>query len=491
MRKSGLRLLTAALGSANVIDSMIQSRVNLSDRKWERKRLNELGLYEADLENVIYRNHELLCLERLGLIVDRVHLVQQAGATDLMGDSKYPDLMFLTDRGDVGIVEVKRFGNQELRGRHVISQVLDYGATLCSLAETQQAALLSKSNPPAERLEDLARELVVDSSRARWIAKSYRDRLRQAQLHYIIVCDEAPEGLADWIRTASRNDATDYQISVLEVSPFVVEGQENEIIWLSQPVVRTETIHRTTVRVIRDEESGELAVTVASDSPESIAERVASNQPRDSKNERLLRESMEQLSEQNGLPAQTLLSALDAANQEGLQTNWQWALDRFAEPGCKKPVYLRGTGRPGLVEGRLGVNLAHPHHPGIFIGQYHSPHDHYIEPVAKAKGGDFSVVLDVSLPWGKRFKFWECAEYLALCERLEAQASRWTFSQGENSWHPIMLHRPMAEAFTGVKSESDIVERWLELAREGLEIMLAGNELQELRDRLQAQEAST
>ena len=166
-----------------MIDFFIQSSADRQDHRWERKRLTALNLLEADLENVIYRNPDLLCLERLGMIVDKVHLVQQAGALDLMGDHKYPDLLFLTDRGDVGVVEVKRFGNAELRGRHVISQILDYGATICSLGEADQATLFSKSSPPAKRLDELAHQLVEDSARARWVAKSFRDRLNGAQLH--------------------------------------------------------------------------------------------------------------------------------------------------------------------------------------------------------------------------------------------------------------------------------------------------------------------
>ncbi len=468
-----------------MIDFFVQSVEGQPDRRWARKRLSGMGLHEADLENALFRNPDLLCLERLGLIVDRVHVVQQASAVDLMGDQKYPDLLFLTDRGDVGVVEVKRAGNPELRGRHVISQILDYGATLCSLREEKQAELFSDTSPPAKRLEELAMNLVDEPSRARWVAKSYRDRLRQAQLHYIIACDEAPDGLAEWIRAASRNDATDYQISVLEVSPFVADDQAGEIMWLSQPVIRTETIHRTTVRVIRDEESGELSVNVSSESPDSIAERVESDQPRETVNERALRQALEQLSEQISLPTESIRSALESAHQDGLEIDWQWALDQFADANCKRPVYLRGAHRTGLVEGRFGLNLAHPHRPGIFIGHYLSSHDHGIEVLAKDQGGDFSIILDVNHEWGQDCDFWESPEYLALCSRLQGQQGGWRFSQGENLWHPIMLHQPMAEVLKGVQSESEMIGRWFSFAREGLELLLAGNELQDLRNRLQ------
>ncbi len=471
-----------------MIDSLVQTRSGLDERKWQRKRLIDLSLLEADLENVIFRNHELLCLERLGLIVDRIQLVQQAAATDLMGGSKYPDLMFLTDRGDVGIVEVKRFGNPELRGRHVISQVLDYGATLCSLSEPQQASLLSKANPPAKSLEELATELVGDSSRARWIAKSYRDRLRHAQLHYIIVCDESPQGLAEWIRAASRNDATDYQISVLEVSPFVVEGQESDILWLSQPVARTETIHRTTVRVIRDDESGELTVTVASDSPESIAERVESDQPRENFTERLLKKSLEQLSGEVGIREASIRSALEKAHAAGLRKDWTWALEQFAEPGRRVDSYLRGGDKSGLLEGRFGLNIAKPHRPGIFSGYYFSSVDHKVEPVFAEKGGDFTVILEVYSHWGKKVDFWDSPEYEHLKARLRANPEGWVVSLGSNVWHPLLLHRSMADVIRGAETEEDIVERWMRHAEEGIQTLLAGNELSDLKERLQSQD---
>lgn len=472
-----------------MIDFFIQSNAEGVDRRWERKRLTSLDLVEADLENVLYRNPDLLCLERLGLIVDRVHVVQQAGALDPMGDHKYPDLLFLTDRGDVGVVEVKRFGNSELRGRKVISQILDYGATLCSLGEADRAALFSVTDTPAKRLEELAQQLVGDSSRARWVAKSFRDRLNRAQLHYIIACDEAPDGLADWIRTASRNDATDYQISVLEISPFVSTERPGEFIWLSQPLVRTETIHRTTVRVLRDDESGELSVSVSSDSPESIEERVQSDQPAENKNQRELRKALDQLAEQTGLAPGLIQEALSSAHRQGLDQDWEWAFSAFADPDCKRKPYHRGTSPPGLVEGRWGLNLAHPSRPGLFAGYYFSAHDHMIEPVAAEQGGDFAIILDVKHEWGEDVDFWGSPEYLALCARLRDDAGAWTISEGTNPWHPVMLHQPMSGVLDGAKTEAELVNRWFEAARKGIEKMLAGQEMRSLWDRLRSEGA--
>ena len=469
-----------------MIDFFIQSVVGHEALRWERKRLTDLNLREADLENVLYKNPDLLCLERLGLIVDRIHLVQQAGALDPMGNHKYPDLLFLTDRGDVGIVEVKRFGNSELGGRHVISQILDYGATLCSLDEADQAALFSASSPPAKRLDELAQQLVGDLSRTRWVAKSFRDRLNRAQLHYIIVCDEAPGGLADWIRTASKNDATDYQISVLEVSPFVSTERPGEFIWLSQPVIRTETIHRTTVRVLRDDQSGELSVSVSSDSPESIAERVQSDQPSESKNVREFRNALDQLLEQTGLATEMVRKAFDSAHIQGLEQDWDWALSRFADPESNQKPYLRGPNRSGMAEGRRGLNLAQPWRPSLFVGHYFSSHDHAIEPVATDRGGDFAIILDVERDWGKKVDFWDSPEFQALCARLRADAGAWALSEGSNSWHPIMLHRPMAEVLQGANSESDLVSRWFGAVNDGLERMLAGEEIRSLWNRLES-----
>ena len=470
-----------------MIDFMVKTTAKNADRKWKRKRLGQLGLLEADLEDVVFRNYELLCLERIGLIVDHIHLVKQAGVLDPMGDKKYPDLMFLTDRGDVGVVEVKRFGNRELRGRHVISQVLDYGATLCSLDESTQAALFYQNLPDCTRLEDVAMKLVGDPNRARWVAQSYRNRLSQGQLHYIIVCDEAPEGLSEWIRSASRSDATDYQISVLEVSPFVSEESPGEIMWLSQPVARTETIHRTTVQVIRDDDSGELSVNVSSESPETIAERAESDQPSETSGQRKLRNAIENLSENIGIPGDTIRMALGKVHQEALQKDWERVFDIFANPSSKRVAFLRGKDQSGLLEGRYGINLAKPWRPSVFIGCYFSSHDHRVEPVGKSRGGDFSIILDVAVNWGKRYGFWEAPEFLSLCERLGRYSNGWTISRGTNPWHPLVLHRPVADILNGATSESDIVSRWFSAAKTGVDMLLGGGELQALRDRLESE----
>ena len=86
-----------------MIDGMVKTSTNGSDQTLKRKRLGQLGLLESHLEDVIFRNHELLCLERIGLFVDSIHLVRQGRVQDLMGHQKYPDLMFLTDRGDADL----------------------------------------------------------------------------------------------------------------------------------------------------------------------------------------------------------------------------------------------------------------------------------------------------------------------------------------------------------------------------------------------------
>ena len=468
-----------------MIDFMVKTNANQPDRKWKRVRLGDLGLLESHLEDVIFRNHELLCLERIGLFVGDIHLVRQGRILDRMGYQKYPDLMFLTDRGDVGVVEVKRFGNRELRGRSVISQILDYGAALGNLDERNQAELCSQGIPGCTRLEDVALKLVGDPNRARWLAKFYKNRLSQGQLHYIIVCDEAPEGLSEWIRSASRNDATDYQISVLEVSPFQNDECPGDIMWLSQPVAQTETIHRTTVQVIRNDDSGELSVNVSSESPEVIEERSESDQPSSPSGERKFRDGIEQLSEEVGLPGETIRSALAVANQEGIKRDWKWAYDSFASQDSEKIAFLRGKRNPGLVEGRYGVNLVQPWRPSVFFGYYFSSHDHSIQPVGKGRGGDFSIILDVTKSWGRRNGFLEAPEFQSLCERLNLLSSEWTISQGSNPWHPLMIHRPMAELMRGAETESDIVSRWFRAAEEGLDMLLSGGELQTLRDRLE------
>ncbi|EWG99940.1 hypothetical protein [Halomonas sp. BC04] len=470
-----------------MIDFMVKTSANSPDRKWKRMRLGQLDLLESDLEDVVFRNHELLCLERIGLIVDDIHLVKQAGVLDPMGYKKYPDLMFLTDRGDVGIVEVKRFGNRELRGRNVISQILDYGATLCSLDERAQAALFSQDLPDCTRLEDVAFKLVGDSNRARWVAQSYRNRLSQGQLHYIIVCDEAPEGLSGWIRSASRSDATDYQISVLEISPFQDKEFSEEIMWLSQPVARTETIHRTTVQVIRDDDNGQLSINVSSESPETIAERAESEAPSETSGQRKLRNALEQLSEEAGLSSDMVRMALSRAHHEALQTDWEKVFDQFVNPASNRVAFLRGRNKSGLLEGRYGINLAQPWRPSVFVGLYFSSYDHRVEPVGKGRGGDFSIILDVANDWGKRNGFWEAPEFMALCNRLIQEPNGWTISQGTNPWHPLMIHRPLADVLSSATCEVDIVSRWFSSAKEGLNMLVGGGELQALRDRLESE----
>lgn len=463
-------------------EKLIQTRKEQPPVVWHRRNLQDIGMKESALEATLVANPDLLCLDDAGIFYRSVYIVRQASARAITGAQKYPDIIFLTDTGDVGIVEVKRYGNHELQDRKVISQVIDYGATVTTLDEDKQVRMLREPDSSAETLDQLVREVFPKSEYLSSLAAKIRRQLQHGQLHYIIACDRAPEGLATWVASVSQSSATDFSIRVLEVCPYQQDDDPALLIWFSAPIIKTETIQRTTIRI--DDSGGQRGVTVnvESEISEEGKDVLGMNgRGGQTNNIAIATESLASVAQSLPYQSADLFAFLDTIHRKALDKDWGWMVGELEGDSKKQQCYLRGTNRPGFVEGRYGVNWLHPSHPGFFAGYYFNGWDHGVEPVGDA--GSFAVILDVDRIWGRDKGFYESSEFLSLVNRMD-KIKDWYVERGPNDWHPIILRRCMKRAFSSVNNETEFEKKWFDMAEEGIGLLIEGGELAAFKSRV-------
>jgi hypothetical protein len=463
-------------------EKLFQTHPRHGLRVWQRKNLIDIKKKESLLEDALVATPELLCLEDLGIFHNHIHVVRQASARAITGAQTYPDILFLTDTGEVGIVEVKRYGNPELAGRKVISQVLDYGATLTTLSEPEQVKLFRNEGSNAESFEQLVVELYRKATKPAALASKIRRQLQYGQLYYMIACDRAPIGLGEWVRSVSQSSTTDFTIRVLEVCPYQQNGEPDTLIWFSAPIIETETIQRTTIRIDTPKDDSRVVVHIEGEISEDGKSALGMNDPRSiSTYMAIATEKLANIQSTLGYNEPDLFSALERIHRKALHKEWGALFEDFIDEETKDLCYLRGTRKTGLAEGRFGVNWLSPWKPGFCAGYYFSDRDHRAAPVGD--DGSFAIILDVKKAWGESVGLYTSEEFLALEKRL-SQVNDWTLRRAENDWHPLILARCMKESFKNVGSPAGLEKRWFELAEEGLGLMLEGGELGRFKQRV-------
>ena len=449
---------------------------------WASSTLMSLGLKEADLEAAILAAPGPLVLDQLPLdrLSDAVAVYDQTRLRSGSGHRSIPDVILLTGDGDVVVVEVKRLGNPELRGRSVLAQVVDYAATLSATDEATLVGTLS--NGRHRSWDTLIQEDLPTVPRPDVLAKRIRQRVADAELHLVVACDESPATLAEWVRAAGRQSALGFDLHVVEISPMVPRGDQGPIAWVPASRVATEIIHRTAVTV-RTEGTATVQVDVTTASAEDVEEAI---QPK-GRSGRLeaAQAVLAPVADKLDLTLEALWEELDGIHRSALFAEWPASLASLSSPDDAGP-HLRGRRADGFVEGRFGVNLLQHWTPSIFVGAYLLPVDHRQRLLAPEDGGDFALILDVLR--NKSFDgdgFVDHPLFDRLRDRLRRESGAWDFADHiaqakPNRWHPLHLRRPMAEVLGGLPTPEARQRAWLTAARDAVEVLLQGGELAEL-----------
>jgi hypothetical protein len=168
------------------------------------------------------------------------------------------------------------------------------------------------------------------------------------------------------------------------------------------------------------------------------------------------------------------------------KASWSERLAAIAFPGEAPSATL------ATHDGRLGLNLLPGWRPGLFVGALLDGTDHKVQPSNPAEGPDFTVILSFNREpdgWPMYDSYVSSPELKALRARLKADAKGWDFAESTNPWHPLHLRRPLLRVFEGASDIDAQRQRFVDAGYEGIRVLLAGGELQGLRDRLVREKA--
>lgn len=453
---------------------------------WKATTLREAGLKEADLEATIAT--DLRCLD-LDLRYGHAFSVRQARLASPDGQMLRPDLIAITDHGDLVVIEVKLLGNVELGRRDVVAQVVDYAAALSCLPERELTAVLDPAGEH-DHLSELVRARFPEVHDPDDVAEALLRKVKQGEIMLVIACDRSHRSLVEWVRAAASQSALGFELRVVELTPHVNTSAPGEVLFRATTRAKTEVISRTAIRVTREPGTENVLVKVDVTSGEEIEANVRSDQPV------VLRGYPRTLSQAEAairLPSGTLKAELLQIVKARPGAPWAEVREQLGWPKTSHGPYLRGDGT-GNADGRIGVDLLSPWKPSIFVGVMVEGRDHGVSPSDPALGADFVTVVSVARkadPFGPDGdEYMSEPEFAALRARLQDNACGWDFHDHlavvakPNCWHPIHLRRPLAKVFHGATTPEARHAAWLAAAKDGVALLLAGGELRRLRDRL-------
>jgi len=462
--------------------------------RYEAQTLSTIGLVEADLERMLADEPQLLLLEEAGVHYQNINIATQVNLASPGGRGLRPDILGVTDGGEVVVIEVKKHGNPELNGRHVVAQVIDYAATLSALDESAQTAIFGSN--ARETLAQSLSAAFPNKKRPDLLAKTIASRLEKGEITLIIACDRAPHGLGDFVDAAASQSALGFTLRVVEITPYTLEGRREPVLWVPRSRIETEVIARTAVTITNHLGSDRVMVQVDMDSARQIQE---AEQQRTSGESRKVRQnrSLAITESQIGIPAGTLVNELRDGCFRAQTEDWTDTMERLAWPWDDTTPILdaRKNGTPRW--GRQGINVGSSSwKPGLFLGALVYGKDHCVDLLDPEGGADLAVILDVARGAGreglKGDSFISQPELIALKERLRNQAGRFQFVDASgipNRWHPIHLRLPLAQVWADVDDTPEArYQAWLACLREGAALVIAGGEIEAMRTRVLAEQ---
>jgi hypothetical protein len=309
---------------------------------WRATTLRTIGRGERFLEEVIAANPSILGLEDLRTHVrGRYVKFRQLSLDTPQGRSVRPDVVFLTESGHVVVVEAKLCDNPELSDRRVVAQLLDYASSLSEYSVDELADLFGAT--PGQSFAMLIETLFPGAANAAELAALLADRMRSGELHLIIACDLAPEGLRESVRGIARQASLGgFELRVVELVPHVRSeaGPGDELLFVPRSALRTEIVARTAVRIEIAEGQAKPGVTVSASSPEEV--------------ENAIQDAREETHEMSARLA-AVIQAYDASAAPELRTRGTALKYRQVRvPGWPRGIHYELC---GYGQGSIGVEL--------------------------------------------------------------------------------------------------------------------------------------
>jgi hypothetical protein len=242
-------------------------------RPWRATTLRQIGKDESFLEGLVAADPLLLGLDPYESGVSgRIIAFRQARLSTPTGRTVIPDVVLLSETGHIVIVEAKLGDNPELRDRNVVAQVVEYAASVAHLSDDD--ALEWLGNGSDESWNDMIRRIFPDAVAPDRLAESLRRRMRDAEIHLVIVCDGAPEGLRDLVKSvAGQASLGAFQLHVVELKPYVADGVDG-VLLVPNAIVRTEIVARTAITISYGSGAQQPAVSVVASSVEEVEKAI-------------------------------------------------------------------------------------------------------------------------------------------------------------------------------------------------------------------------
>lgn len=248
-------------------------RSDAEPRPWRPTTLRSLGHNEAFLEKIVADNPEVLGLDPYETgVTKKVAAFRQTQLPTPTGRNVVPDVVLLSESGHIVIVEAKLADNADLRGRPVIAQVIEYAASVANLSDDQVLEWLDAED--GQSWPDFVKHRFPKAEAPDRLATALRRRMRDAELHLVIVCDGVPDGLRELVKAVAGQAALGaFRLHVVELRPYVAEGVDG-VLLVPASVVETEIVARTAITV-GYADGKQPAVSVVASSAEEVAEAIA------------------------------------------------------------------------------------------------------------------------------------------------------------------------------------------------------------------------
>lgn len=242
-------------------------------RPWKRTTLKTVGHDESYLEAIVAANPSLLGLDPYETGVGKgIIALRQTHLQTPTGRKVIPDVVLLSESGHIVLVEVKLTENPELGDRRVVAQLVEYAASVANLGDDELLSWLKAE--PEESWLDYLRRCFPKAEAADRLAAALRRRMRDAEIHLVIVCDGAPDGLRDLVRAVAGQAALGaFKLHVVELAPYVADGVEG-VLLIPASLVETEIVSRTSITVSYAD-AKQASVSVVASSAEEVEEAVA------------------------------------------------------------------------------------------------------------------------------------------------------------------------------------------------------------------------
>ncbi len=216
-------------------------------KKWESTTLTEIGKNEEFLEDIIAKNPEIIGFDAIQEgIYGPFRTYRQISFNISQGRKVIPDVVILSASGHIILVEVKKYGNPELNDRRVISQILDYASAFAQKSKEEIYSIFIKEN--INWYEFIKKEFPeIDDYEV--LADVFINKFNSGNLNMIIACDKLPHGLKEIVEGICTQSAVDYKLDVLEITPYIINENKEEIFFVPKPRITTTVIGRTVVNI--------------------------------------------------------------------------------------------------------------------------------------------------------------------------------------------------------------------------------------------------